>query len=569
MSDTIDLAAREAKIHEQRLALRERQLAMSARLLDQAEQREKHMRESWDSWGSFSGLELVLDRLRSRDNTSGRAPYSTVNDRRHGHNWPFWRTWQEHARLRADARLLCGLSGIVDGALHGLGAYVIGTGFNYRSTTKAEAPEALVGAVQDVIDEFGELNEWSAQEQEGFHRSRRDGELFHLYEEDNGRLEVSVIEPEEVYNHTGDSSDWSYGILTAGRKTHKPLAYSVITDPVSFEAITYDADEVAHLKVNVDARVKRGLTDLCFDTHDTFRTAGRVIDHVGQGAAIQASIALVREHDAISPSQVADFVRASASAERIDPVSGNVEQQEVFHPGKILDINAGQRYIVPPFASNVAGYVEVIQAMLRSVAVKWNAPEWLVSADASNNNYSSSITAESPFVKRCYCERERYKGFYLKTVWKAVEVAARAGRIRAGGKVWTWDEVRRLVDIQAEAANIEVRDDNKTAQTDAVYIQAGVKSVQTTRQELGLDNEQEDVNIRQHRQATGQDADSNKDNNPTTASLLEIQAAYYAGQLPREAAAANLSLVFGLNEQQTQALLPVRQEQPTPTPPAA
>lgn len=570
MSDTATTPTteeREARIRDQILSVKERQVAAVLRRMDDAERREKKLRESWD-WEGFRSLDLIIDRVRASDSSlPGHAPISTVNDRRWGHNWPFWRTWQEHAGLRAGARMLEGLSSLVPGALRGLQSYVIGTGYTYRSTSKDEAPKALVDACQDIIDEFQALNNWSAMEKEGFYRSRRDGELLHEHEDDNGRLMVDVVEPEEVYPPAGDSMEWSYGILTRGRKTHRPLAYSLIDRPELMETRTYPAEDILHFKCNVDARIKRGKTDLCYDTADIFRTAGRLADHIGVGSAIQASIALIRQHEGADQAAVRDFA-ASPGIGKTRDVMGNTEDLDVYEAGRIIDINAGQTYIPPPFAQNVEGHLGVVKGILQCVAVRWNAPEWLVSADASNNNYASSITAESPFVKRCYSEQVDYKAFYLRSVWAAVKCAADAGRIRAAGKAWTWEEIRSQIDIQVEAPNIEVRDDAKTATTDKTYIEAGVKSVQTTQQELGLDTEQEAINIRHWQRETGQDADRSKTNDLTAPTLLQLQQAYYSGQLPRPGAVANVMLVFGLSQQQAEALFPgdPKPQQP-PTPP--
>lgn len=561
------IKARKANLLQQRLSLRERQLALAHAMMGQAEKQAKKLTENYDQWGWLGGYEDVIDRIR-QPGKELYAPMSTVNDRRHGHNWPFWRTWAEHARLRASARLLCQLSPIASGALTGLRSFVLGTGFSYRTTTEVGAPSGLIGAVQNVIDEFLYTTSWCQIEREGFDRTRRDGELFLLHEEKDKHLHVEIIEPEQVQAPYGEAEEWTYGIETDGRQTHKPLSYNVVEDPGEDGQI-YDPEEMHHLKINVDAKVKRGLTDFCYDTHDAIRTAGRLIDNVGQGAAIQASISLIRQHETASPSQVRDFVTAASDYDRYDPIAGRQEYSEGFRPGRVLDIDAGQNYVVPPFASNVGGYIEVVQGILRSVAVRWNAPEWLISSDASNTNYASSVTAESPFVKRCYAEQETYKTFFVRSIWAAIRVAAKHGRIRAYGRKWSWEEIRQVLDVQVEAPHVETRDTARESSTNKTYIDAGVKSIQTTQQELGLDSERERANIAAWKAGTSaapaQGQGGGNPDDPTATlrgsvggsqALMAIQTAYYAGTIPREACIANARIVYGFEQGDAEALFP-------------
>ena len=50
------------------------------------------------------------------------------------------------------------LETLADGALQGLTSYVIGEGFTFRATSKGQAPDDLMAAVQDAIDDFEDAN---------------------------------------------------------------------------------------------------------------------------------------------------------------------------------------------------------------------------------------------------------------------------------------------------------------------------------------------------------------------------------------------------------------------------
>ncbi|HLN30503.1 MAG TPA: hypothetical protein VK395_22355, partial [Gemmataceae bacterium] len=165
--------------------IREQKRLIRAKLeLHQLKNAERVLEASanWDYW--LSSYVDLLDRYRD----GGRLAYpiSQPTDRRYGQNWPFWNTETQLSLLRAQARLLCTMNGYTIGFLSGLQAYVIGDGFQYRivdrknqnDTKKSAKPSSFALKVQEIIDEFCDVNDWSEWERELFWRSREDGEFF-------------------------------------------------------------------------------------------------------------------------------------------------------------------------------------------------------------------------------------------------------------------------------------------------------------------------------------------------------------------------------------------------------
>ena len=60
---------------------------------------------------------------------------------------------------------------------------------------------------------------------------------------------------------------------------------------------------------------------------------------------------------------------------------------------------AGTDYEFPAAGIDAGRYVAVLQAELRAVASRLVMPEFMLSSDASNANYSSTMVAEGPAVK--------------------------------------------------------------------------------------------------------------------------------------------------------------------------
>jgi hypothetical protein len=471
-------------------------------------QRQRTLLEAAAAFDWMGGYQDLIDRFRTADNQVFN-PISTAQDRRYGANWPFWKTWQDHARLRGSARILHGLNTQAQGAISGLTSYVIGDGHKYHAQAKKgeDPPAALVGAVQDLIDEFGDRVEMPGLEQEIFERDRVDGESFPRFfdePDEPGRLAVRIVDPSQVIQPAGDLDEVSFGVLTRRDDVEGVVGYAVSYDGNSSDFETVPAREMLHFKANVPRAVKRGLTDLCFDTYDALKTAGRLLQNMGEGGAIQAAIAMIRQHETALADAAQGFVDAQADYDAQNPFTGSTVATRQFTSGTIEDIPGGLSYVVPPWTQNVPGFVQLGGLLLRSVAVKWNAPEWLVSGDASNNNYASSITAESPFVKTCSRRQSFYRGRFVKIMWRVVRHwCAAHGGLYAGGRKWTFEEIRRLIDIQAVSPDIQPRNTLQKAQEDSTYSQLGAKSVQTICGELGLDYEEQVQQIEEHQERTG------------------------------------------------------------------
>lgn len=493
-------------------AKRESRALLAEMQLEKVQRAKKRLNESqvWDYLGPYGD---ILDRLKGAGQGQDfYGVHSHAGDRRFGANWPFWRTWIEHARLRASARLLVTMNPMAFGAVEALTSFVVGEGFTYRAIGRGQEdpPTALLLAVQDVVDEFSDANKWPQLEQELFQRSRRDGEyLLRDFVDDDGLTTVRTVEPEQLLEAPGEPLETgSFGVFNKPDDLQSVTGYwvSYNGDPQAGEHVP--PDELVFCKVNVDRIIKRGLTDFCFDTHSLMRTAGRLLENLGEGGAVQSALAMIRQHATASASQVQAFASGLGDFQQTaDAQSGRTEAVRRVRPGEVEDIPEGMQYVVPPWTQNVPGFVSIVQAVLRGVAVRWNAPEWLVSADASNNNYASALVAESPFVRTVLRRQKYYKGDFKATVWRAVRHRCEArGGLYAAGTRYTWEEVRRLVDLEVKAPTAEIRDKQAEAATNATYVQMGAKSPQMVAAEIGTDYEQAVEDLEAHQERLGAQA---------------------------------------------------------------
>lgn len=452
-------------------------------------------------------LSSYVDLLaRYRDGNSLAYPITQPTDRRYGGNFPFWYSEQQLSLIRAQARMVATMSPNAQGLINGLCSYVIGSGYQYNAIPKPtrNIPDDIMIKVQDAIDIFIDNNAWSEMEQELFTRSREDGEFFlRMFRQEDGNMMVRVVEPEQVYMPAGGTLEgYSYGIKTDPDDVCNVICYSVSylaqggaegENPMATEEVP--ADEMVHVKVNVKRNIKRGLSDFSYDTLDAFNTATKLRQNLGEGAAVQAAIAGVRQHDASSIGQVDSFVSASSDYTQYNPMTQKGTEYQQIKSGTFIDIPKGLNYVPPPAAANSSGHLEVLQALLRSAGNRHNAPEWLVSSDASNNNYASSMTAESPFLRHCKRLQKLYERAFLIVIKAAIQNAADAGKLPTN--------ILKYIDIVATAPQLEVQDLSGAASANQTYVSLGIKSRQTVAQELGLDWDTEMTNQQEYAEQLG------------------------------------------------------------------
>ncbi len=332
-------------------------------------ERTQMMLESFSSADWVATYANSLDRFRNPDNFQFNI--STVNDRRYGRNFPIFQNEQELGLFRMQARILTSTNSYAIGLLEGLTGYVIGDGFQYRAVAarRQNPPQELLDAVQDIIDDFHERNEWFGGEQPGleeelFWRSCEDGEFLishHADPCDAAHTTLRTIEPEQL---TQSGSPWSWEEASFGIKTPIDDAQHVEAYWIFFGASPNDGeefspDEVTHFRRNVKRSIKRGLTDFCFDTADAFEMASKLRRNMTTGAAIQAAIAGVREHATATAAQVTDFTQAIADYTRMDQVTGRSQNVTKYDVGQWVDIPASMKYVQPPGAANAQAHIEV------------------------------------------------------------------------------------------------------------------------------------------------------------------------------------------------------------------
>jgi hypothetical protein len=430
---------------------------------------------------------------------------SNRTDRADGGNRPFVFSEIDLDWMRSQARWLAGKNSLAQGALRTLTNFAVRKGYAWecRPEKRFEAdPTAvsLAGQAQAVLDQFHDLNLWSMRERELFARSRRDGDgLLRHFAQADGTTLVRFVDPEQLRCPEGYPPNWSYGVHTRPDDVETVLSYAVTYDasrPDHWDEVS--AEEVSHLKLNVDSCVKRGLSDF-YSTAEAFDNTHKLLRSMAITGAVQSAIAWVEEVDNATQAAIDRHVGARADLGRNvvpNPITGRTTQSQRMEPGTVKVVGSGKKYLPGPLAANTTQHISIVQACLRAVGARWNMPEFMISADASNANYSSTLVAGSPFVTSIECEQEVYGLFFLRSQWIALKNACAAGLVRLpDGRACPFETLQAYVDVHYTPPQVAIADVLEEARVDHLDIAAGVMSLQTRRNRRDLDTDQERANM--------------------------------------------------------------------------
>jgi len=442
---------------------------------------------------------------------------SAASDRKHGANWPFWQTEQELSQIRGIARHVASTDEVAISALDNLANYVLGrSGFEYEITPKAkqDIDPRIVAVAQSVIDSFAEENEWEGDlERELFYRSRRDGEFFlPLEDTGGGYVRAETIEPDEVtepgnvnqledYLGLGPGLDWKFGIAKTPNRPLQRQGYFVqrfgdANDwdylPVHPSSVSGRTACMIHARLNVDRVVCRGLSDF-YAVYQDLERVSKLLGNTLQGGAIQAAIAYIKEHAAGTRESDITSARSGKVESTYNlPQGSSGSAREIstrrIMPGTVVS-TVGTKYHAGPLGTpRGTSYIEIAQAGLRYVGQRWTMPEYLISGDASNGNFSSTLVAEAPFTKSIEAKQSYYTRVYKGVFWRVLEIAVRAGRfVRLGIDSSEFRLLKRLIDIDITPPEVAVRNRLEDHQIRQGEYAAGFLSLETWAAEAGRD----------------------------------------------------------------------------------
>jgi hypothetical protein len=372
--------------------------------------------------------------------------------------------------------------------------YAVDTGFQFKAVAKdaSKANPELVYQLQEFIDELLEENHWARRQRETVLRYDRDGEAFRRrFRQPDGLTMYRFIEPWQVTSLSIDetSRNLAFGVECEPDDDEKPVRYYVAT--ISGEnPQAIDAEDVQHLKANVDMNVRRGVP-LFWPAGRNARRVTSVLRNVGIKDELAAALCVNRKHSSATTGTAASaFASGAATLRTTNPSTGAVTNHKAYGPGTILDTSKNTEYEALNIADGIDQMVMGLDAMLRALAAAAGLPEFMLTSNASNGNYSSTMVAEGPAVRTFRTIQSMLKAADLELIDDAIEWAIQCKRLPEG----ILDEV----EIQVELPQLSTRDAAAEANANKTYLDAKVLSRQTLSSKLGLEYDQEQENIKAH-----------------------------------------------------------------------
>lgn len=362
--------------------------------------------------------------------------------------------------------------------------YIVGEGHKYTAMAKPEikkVADETIQAVQAVLDAFVKEAKWGKRQQEIVRRKDRDGEAFLRFfvDSETKELRLRFVEPGQVSTPSHDTRERAnMGILTAERDVETVEGYYV-------DGALVAPEEIQHRKANVDSTVKRGLP-MFYPVEKNLRRVEKLLRNMSTVAGIQAAIAMIRRHSGAGADETTTTAWVQGHA---DVSVSNATLPTTFHerfaPGTILDAATNTEYDFPVAGIDAGRLVIVIQAELRAVACRLTMPEFMLTADASNANYSSTMVAEGPAVKAFTRLQATMVEEDREVFDRVLDLAVEAGMI-------TQDQ-RDQVEVDVTTPTVVTRERLAETQADQILVSGKAMSVPTwqLRNELDPDHETE------------------------------------------------------------------------------
>lgn len=375
---------------------------------------------------------------------------------------------QSLTEMRKVSRSLALLNSHYKGMLRNYVTYIIGTGIRISPSWES----ALANNQKRMWDIFTAKNNWTLRQKEIVHRAFRDGEVFLRFFGDGEKMTVRFIEPEYV---TDPQDKYPYGIEVDPEDAEKVVAYHYTTDGTNVEVIP--ADDVLHIKLSVDTSAKRGVPYLLAEM-STVKDVDTFLRHLLQYIKIATAVVLVRKYSGMSPTTVKGHVAEMQHGTRYDSKKGKDVPYQYIEPGTIYDISDKQSLEWQSPELDARPLLEGYRLLMLKLAAGSNQTEPMVSGDASNANYSSSMVAEAPPIKS-FEDWQYFFGGHFVNIFRRVVGLSDIDQDQPGFK---------------GARNVS-RDRLSDAKADEVLSVQGVMSTQTWREREGLDPDVEKENL--------------------------------------------------------------------------
>lgn len=348
-------------------------------------------------------------------------------------------------------------------------SFVFRSGWTFQATKKdgakrpSESEKKVVSEIRQVWKEFLLGNRTAVTPHEIARRCYRDGEAF-IRKWDTGEWppKVRFIDPEEIHDSTNPDSK---GIITRSGDVTEPVTYRHFDVAEGRQIGDIYAEDVTHLKLDVDSNVKRGesrfLSSYCWVIR-----AQQLLSTEFTHRKMQAAIVLQRKIKG-SPGTARRQMDHNATASNGSYRSGN-NRRENFHPGSIFNVNEGTEIEFKQPLSSFSDASPLMKALILQLSAGTGWPYYMISSDAGDANLGGNQIQEGPTSVMVDDEREFFFYNLLELFLWVCEIAMQRDRLPSS----LWDDFYP----DAYWPSVVVRDRQKETQANNILHMAGVLS---------------------------------------------------------------------------------------------
>ena len=274
--------------------------------------------------------------------------------------------------------------------------YVVGRGFQI-------SPKAEEEDVQEAWDTFWKTNKWEQRKREWVRRVIRSGEAFIRYFVVGPTLSVRFMNPKRI-KEPDDPEDAIQGDASWGVETNPDDIEDVFAYWYNERRIP--ADEVQHTKIYADSDVKRGRSIYEPIAPDLTMYRDWQKDRMKLNK-IRNVLGLVRKVQAGTTKSA--NIAAGYKTNRLKAPDGSSYMQ-FPESVSVLTVNKGVDYDLLSPNLQAADVQHDGRMLLLGMAAGVGMPEFMLTSDASNANFASTLVAEGPGVM----EFEDWQDFFME-----------------------------------------------------------------------------------------------------------------------------------------------------------
>ncbi len=290
--------------------------------------------------------------------------------------------------------------------------FVIGTSASIDS--EDENPE-----VQEYWDGWAERNDFDLTAKEIVRRTIRDGEMFNRWFDapnKEGDIQMRFVRPNEIAPSANSKPTYGISVNPDDYKDVKSYHRKYTTPGNVLKHDTIPAKEMDHVKIGVDSDVKRGVS--------FFNGIGHYMTEYNLWIKDRIKLNRIRHFFNVvgeptsGATAISDMKAKMPDVSYSTPPTGKDKKKQAVRSGSVL-FTKGVKWSLQALKINANDTKEDGRLIQLMISLGTNIPEYITRADASNANYSSSMVAESPFVRAMQSWQHFFK-IYFKALYRRV-----------------------------------------------------------------------------------------------------------------------------------------------------